>query len=189
MLINTLDAPGEFDAATKLRPGEPYFLLIGRDRLAPPRLLEWAKQNRLRALRMGEFEGLPELSETESNLELEKSTEAEQIAWSMIAYKEGRERKAEPETRATYTGHELPEDQLRRDRIQRARTKAAECVHNAVAELSNLVDVLKADARPDDANGDFGMDLDLMLSVAEDAIPHLRQLADTFVPPRPVLKR
>jgi hypothetical protein len=136
-LINTLDTPGEFDALRMLRPDEPYFLLLARDRLAPPLAQQWADDNRARALR--EFsEGT--IDEERRDRELRKSTEAEAIGWTMQAYKAGdmAKRVQGKPTAKAYTGFELTEEQRHRDAMQSAAARAVAALNSAWAELSEL---------------------------------------------------
>lgn len=135
-LINTLEAPGEFDALPSLGPGEPYFLLCGRDRFAPELVQRWADHNRQRALKERD-DGL--IDKATSDRELRKSTQAEEIGWAMKAYKRGDEAKsAAVVEKATYTGHQLPEETKRRDKIQSAKIHCVTALNNAVAELCDL---------------------------------------------------
>jgi hypothetical protein len=148
-LINTVENPGEFDALTTLRPGEPYFLLVGRDRLAPDLVLKWADKNRARAL--DEF-GAGLIDEEKRDRELRKSTQAEAIGWSMTAYKAGhmaQQAAEQTDNRPTYSGHELPAETARRDRLQSARARAASAINNAAAEVNDLVELLKAEFEND----------------------------------------
>lgn len=139
-LINTLESPGEFDAMLTLRPGEPYFLLVGRDRSAPPLIREWAAKHRRKVL--AEFEdGL--ITTAVRERELRKATQAEMIAESMVEYKNrwaasGREA---PSSVTTYSGHEVPEETKRRDALQAARVRAASAINNAVAELAVMLEL------------------------------------------------
>ena len=137
VLINTLDNPGEFDILTSLRPGEPYIVLAGRDRFAPPLVLQWAQQNRSRALQ--DFtEG--RIDEPSKVRELRKSTDAEEIAWAMQAYKAGYDEKAATAKQPdSYTGFVPTEEQARRDALQKARVDSAQAVNNAVGEMTDLL--------------------------------------------------
>lgn len=174
-LINTLESPGEFDAAASLRPGEPYFLLVGRDRQAPPLVLQWSRDNRRRADDEHE-RGL--IDDAKWDEELRKSTEAERIAWGMTEYKTGRERiEAEapkPSNRPTYSGHQLPEETQRRDREQQLRTTARNSLSNAVGEL--------------DALRRFWVETECPTRAAEveHRIGALREMQAEVEPPRPV---
>lgn len=165
-LISTLDSPGEFDALAHLRPDEPYFLLLARDRLAPALVQKWADENRARAL--AERENMsPEAYERE----LRKSTEAEAIGWAMQAYKAGQNAKAVQERQiTTYSGHELPEEIKRRDLIQAARSRAAQALNNAVAE----VDALRQLFQPEES----------MAILCEHIIAQMVAASDQIAPPR-----
>ena len=179
-LINTLDQPSEFDAAAKLRDGEPYFLLIGRDRLAPPRVLDWARDNRKRAL--DEFDRQLVTPE-ERDAELRKSTDAEQIAWAMQEYKNRwvAEQVEEAAPRPTYSGHEPSEETKRRDAIQAARTRAASALNNAVAELTDLAALLVVPL-PDHVPRS-------LLGLVEHTIATCDAASDGVRPPRAVIDR
>lgn len=173
-LINTLESPGEFDAAAKLRPGEPYFLLVGRDRLAPELVQQWADLNRKRALEDAAAERIDgdQLSD-----ELRKSTQAEQIGWSMTSYKRG-EVEAPPRTKRpppTYTGHELPEETKVRDDERSLRAHAASRCANAAAELAEAAEQFRA----------FGLTHEA--AMLTDEVTEMERLADLVRPHRPLL--
>ena len=175
-LINTLDAPGEFDAATKLRPGEPYFMLIGRDGLAPDKVLAWARENRQRAMDDHD-RGLISAEDRED--ELRKSSQAEEIAWAMQAYKANWEPTDPDPPRASattsYSGHQLPPETQAADALQRARSRAAAALHNAVAELAELEKLVA----PETALG----------MCAAHGVADLQARAEMITPPRPVIDR
>jgi len=143
---NTIEAPGEFDALVKLRPGEPYFVLIGRDRFAPGLVLEWVDRNRRRAM---EESRAGNMSDDQLHLELRQSTEAEQIAWDMQAFKSGRTEQAAavvPERRDGTTGNDpRPDELIARDRLVSHRARAVSALHNAIAELNDLAELLPND--------------------------------------------
>lgn len=137
-LINTLETPGEFDALLSLRKGEPYFLLVGRDRFAPPLILRWASYNRRRALKEHDA-GLIDTEERER--ELRKSTQAEEIAWSMREFKLGT---AKAETKQDrYSGYVDTEEQKRADTIHRQRLDASASIHNAIGEINDLAGMIE----------------------------------------------
>lgn len=175
-LIATLETASEFDALSKLRPGEPYFVLLGRDKLAYQRVIDWARENRLRAL--DEFER-DVIGIERRDRELRKSTEAEEIAWSMREFKRGDlERKAVGEpTVKTYSGHELPEEVKRRDALQSARIRAVQALNNAVAECSGLVELLRS-------LGWSTSDLD-EANILDDTVGYMRASAEDIAPTRP----
>jgi hypothetical protein len=167
-LINTLESPGEFDALTSLRPGEPYFLLVGRDRLAPRLVQQWADDNRARTFKDHDDGRIDD--ETRDH-ELRKSTQAEAIGWSMKAYKAGHEAKAKAlstSSRPTYTEHELPEEARHRDAVHSARIRAASALNTAVADLATLAEL----------EGRTPLD--------DPTIASLRELSADITPARPV---
>lgn len=142
-LINTLDTPGEFDALRMLRPDEPYFLLLGRDRLAPQLVQKWADDNRERA-QAEHREG--KIGDDKLERELRKSSEAEAIGWGMQEFKAGdmRRKVADEPTSKTYTGFELTDEQKRRDARQTAAVHAASALNHAAAEVFALADATEA---------------------------------------------
>lgn len=171
LMINTLEAPGEFDALTSLRPEEPYFLLVGRDKLAPKLVSDWAVANRQRALEEFDLNGID--AETLGR-ELRKSTQAEMIASSMKEFKRGWKSTASPlAARPSYSGHELPEETKKRDRLQSARVRAVSALNGAVSEVVELLTVLgdfdepELDALAEQARGVR----DLMIELSEAATP------------------
>jgi len=170
-LLNTLASPGEFDALTTLRPDEPYFLLVGRDSFAPRLVGLWARMNRRRALREAD-DG--KLDGAARDTELRKSTQAEEIAWGMTAYKKGHEAVPEGGPRASYTGFEVPEATASRDKRIRQTALAVSALHNAVAEVNSLVELLTAE---DDEVSDF----------MSDVLADMRGLAAELTPKRPII--
>lgn len=135
-LINTLERAGEFDALSTLRPDEPYFVLCGRDRSAPALVQQWADERRKKV--MAEFEE-GKISKDERDLEMRKATQAEAIGWAMTAYKAGHKAKKVIEReRATYTGHELPEETKRRDAVFSAKVRISTALGEAEALLEDL---------------------------------------------------
>jgi hypothetical protein len=171
-LINTLDTSGEFDALAKLRPGEPYFALIGRDRLAPQLVLEWAHRNRTRTHE--DFDN-GRVKEEEHHRELRKSTQAETVAWAMQAYKKGHPTdSALVETAETdhYSGFVIDEETAARDRMQQMKARSSNRIHNGIAAIHEAAELL------------IGTD-DLETVAALNTLNMaLRNIADALVPPR-----
>lgn len=166
LLINTLESPSEFDALLSLRTGEPYFLLVGRDRFAPGLILRWASYNRRRALK--EFDA--ELIDTEEReRELRKSTQAEEIAWSMREFKLGGAAKAETK-QDRYSGYVDTEEQKTADAIHRQRLEAKSALHNAIGETNDLLQLIPGDEQS---------------RAIEETIKAMRALADLISPKRP----
>lgn len=172
-LINTIEAPGEFDALTTLQPGEPYFVLVGRDRFAPDLVKDWAHKNRLRAFE--EFDA-GTIDAEERDRELRKSTQAEAIGWSMTAFKAGHEVKKAAGDRATYSGHETSDEIRKRDRLSRQRHEAKSAINNAVAELNDLLPLL------DEQDADQAD----LANIAADILGDMRNLSKMLQPSRPI---
>lgn len=168
-LINTLETPGEFDALTTLRPGEPYFLLVGRDRLAPTLVIQWAETRRRQSLAEGS-------DGRDIEHDLRKCTEAEMIAWSMQEYKKGAAARLVVETGPVpgYGGAVLDQEAHARDIESRTRAKAKSVINNAIADLFSMIEPLR----------DIG-DIDLVLSI-DRAVTELREASALAAPGRPV---
>lgn len=167
-LINTRESPGEFDALATLRPGEPYFPLVGRDRFAPPLIYDWADKNRRRAL--AEFAS-GRITKEKRDRELRKSTQAEMIASAMVEYKNQwtADRLPADEVVRTYSGHELPEATKRSDALQAARARASSAINGAVAALAELAQLQGEPSTRADSP----------------TIASLMDLSDAILPPRP----
>lgn len=144
--VNTLDEPTEFDALVKIRKGEPYFALLGRDQFAPKLICEWANMNRGKAL---DDLDAGNITEEQFKIELKQSTQAEVMAWNMEEYRnrpETVEVAPAPEQtsgKPTYTGHALPEETVERDREFSTKIAAVRAIHNSIAELSEQVDRIR----------------------------------------------
>jgi len=176
---NTLVQPGEFDALPKLRPNEPYFALLARDKLAPPLVEEWADRNRRRAL--SEHDA-GTMDKPRLEMELRQSTEAEMVAASMRAYKAGHPAESQADngaTQAGYSGVLPPPDTLARDKLQSARTRCAAALQNAACLLDEVEEAAKA------------CDNQSMMEIVQATYPPpaivLRRLAEVVAPKRPQL--
>jgi hypothetical protein len=145
LLINTRDNPGEFDALISLREGEQYFALVGRDRLAPPLIIKWAEQNRARAL--ADF-NRSAIDEEERERELRKSAQAEEIAWSMVEWKDGHAQAAETHEKPAYSGYVASEEQAAKDRLLRQQADARGALNNAVGEVGELIAMMPVPGTP-----------------------------------------
>lgn len=141
-VINTVEAPSEFDALVKLRPGEPYFAMIGRDRYAPVLLNQWADNNRRRAYL--DFEA-GKINDEKLEAELRQSTQAEMIAWAMQEYKAGYVEPDAPPAVAPvyYSGNILPAETAARDEAVKAQAGAARKLHNCIAELAEAAKMIE----------------------------------------------
>lgn len=178
-LIASLEFASEFDALSKLRPGEPYFVLLGRDRLAPDLVLKWAKDNRERALT--EFSA-DKISLERRDRELRKSTEAEERAWSMREFKRGDlERRATGQPTAKfYSGHELPDETKNNDALQAARIRAAAALNGAVSEIHGVMQII-------DAHFASEAELADIANVCRDMVESMRGLSEELKPSREAL--
>lgn len=176
-LIGSLANPGEFDVLSKLKEDEPFFPLLGRDRLAPDLVDQWAKANRKRAL--DEFDA-GTINEERRNRELSKSTEAEAIGWAMKSFKAGdmaKQLKGEP-TAKTYSGHELPEETRQRDELASARNRAASAIQNARAELAAVAEAIEP-LKDDPELADLA-------NIVREEISEMKLLAEQVVSWRPI---
>lgn len=158
---------------TKLRPGEPYFALIGRDGSAPGLVDQWADINRRRAL--ADFNG-NRIDAEERDRELRKSTEAEMLAGDMRAYKKEHptESKQERET-VSYSGHELDEETKRGDKLQSFRIRAVMAVSGAVAALIEVLPLL---------NEAGDLNLTIVAGQVDETLDHLKLIEKTLQPKR-----
>lgn len=167
--MSTPDKPTEFDALVKIREGEPYFALLGRDRLSVPLILEWAQMNREHAMANYAGEKLEH--------ELRQSTEAEELAWQMEDYREGvnmiRER-GEEKPKPAYTGTVLDPETAARSHAHNTKVRAVTALQNSIAELTTVATALE--------------DVDGVASASIRAqIRAMREIADTLEP-RPVMQ-
>lgn len=137
-LISTLERAGEYDALSKLRPDEPYFVLIGRDGSAPDLIDQWADRNRRRAVE--DFEA-GSIDRERYERECCKSTQAEMVACDMRSFKKGQpsEVRDGPRKVQAYSGVEVPPETQQQDALQSARVRAVAALNNAIAELDELV--------------------------------------------------
>jgi hypothetical protein len=185
-LISTLETPGEFDVLTSLRPNEPYFVLVGRDKLAPPQVLSWAMNNRERALK---DYGAGNITQAKLDEELRKSTQAEEIAWAMQEYKKGHptgwevvQQAFEPDEKPKpYSGAVLPEQTQLSDKLQSVRARAAAAINQAEAELATLDEVLLVIDKTSD-------DLEELQQTVQVERETLRRVSDIVQPPRMGIK-
>lgn len=175
-LINTVEAPTEFDPLINLRPGEPYFALVGRDKMAPPLVLEWADRNRSRART---DHGAGKIDDETFARELRKSTQAETVAWAMQAYKAGQPVDSPVESRAnttkeSYSGHVLDPSTAARDKRQTDLARAAARVHNAIADMTEACATLRE------------YNLHLAAGELTAFIGYARKTAEALTPKRPI---
>lgn len=164
--VNTIEQPGEFDVLLKLKPGQPYFTLVGGDPIAEAMTLVWAIRNRSLALHDDT------LSEKDRERELRKSSQAEDIAWAMKDYRTGQKRPPVDTGPKTVHISNLPEETKARDAEQRTRADFARRCHNAIGELTDGIEEL------DPIDGLSASETSLLLE-------ELRRIADVVSPKRP----
>lgn len=140
-MVSTKEQPGAFDGMQRAEPDEPVFTLRAHDRLSTELVLEWA--NRRRELILAS-----DMPDGKRALELIQVRDAEEIAWAMQDWREGR--KDDPaETPAqsapvSYSGHQMTDEEMAAKVRHDALKGAASILHNAVAEIKDVADTLIA---------------------------------------------
>lgn len=144
--MSTKDAPGPFDGMARALPGEPVFTLRAHDPLAPALVLEWVDRRR-KAIR--EAHGREEITDAKRELELIQCKEAEELAWSMEAWRKGElaERAAELEAvvvkvPANYSGHVHTDEELAAKRRYDAIRTAGALMQNARTALADAANIV-----------------------------------------------
>lgn len=138
--MSTKMEPGPFDGMARAEPDEPVFTLRAHDPLASILVHEWVDRRR-KAIREAFTRG--EMSEAKRELELIQCKEAEELAWSMDAWRKGElaERAAELEEAATkpvpYSGHASSEEELAAKAVYDAIKAACQLINNAVAGITD----------------------------------------------------
>src|SRR5690242_3716275 len=104
-MVSTKDSPGAFDGMERAAPGEPVFTLRAHDRLSTELVLEWCARKRELIL------ADRAIGDGKRALELIQVRDAEEIAWAMADWRDGRPTEDEPEkpksAPVTYSGNEL----------------------------------------------------------------------------------
>ena len=138
--MSTKAEPGPFDGMAKAAPDEPVFTLRAHDPLAPVLVHEWVDCRR-KAIR--EAFGREEITEAKRELELLQCREAEELAWSMEAWRKGEigklaealeERAAPP---AAYSGHTASDEELTAKVRYDAIKAAGSLLSNAIAGITD----------------------------------------------------
>lgn len=170
---NTMENPSEFDGLAKLRPGEPYFALLGRDMFSPALLMIWADFTRNRTLQR--FDA-GEIDEAKRADKLRQCRDAECLAWEMEVYRDGTQPVVVVEDRRPKVAlTNLPPEQIARDAEVKARVEAVRVFHNAIAQMNDTAAAIAA-YEPDIA------------AATEGALAMVRALAEMVKPHRPVLE-
>jgi hypothetical protein len=138
--MSTKEMPGPFDGMARAEPDEPVFTLRAHDPLAPGLVHEWVDRRR-KAIR--EAFGREEITEAKRELELLQCREAEELAWSMEAWRKGEigklaealeERAAPP---AAYSGHTASDEELAAKVRYDAIKAAGSLLSNAIAGITD----------------------------------------------------
>lgn len=138
--MSTKTEPGPFDGMARAEPDEPVFTLRAHDPLAPGLVHEWVDRRR-KAIR--EAFGREEITEAKRELELLQCREAEELAWSMEAWRKGElaERAEELEEAAKkpagYSGNTSSEEELAAKARYDAIKAAGALLGNAVAGITD----------------------------------------------------
>ncbi|MFL6864081.1 MAG: hypothetical protein ACJ8DZ_13890 [Allosphingosinicella sp.] len=80
-IATTRDRPGSYDAIATAKPGEPLFPIQGGDPFGPPTVLHWVALCRAA--------GIAETDPKKAEALLRKASDAERVAWAMMAYQRG----------------------------------------------------------------------------------------------------
>lgn len=134
--MSTKQEPGPFDGMARARPDEPVFTLRAHDPLAAALVHQWVAQRRA-AIR------LADLSPEKEELELLQCREAEELAWSMEAWRKGEigklaealEEGAAPP--AAYSGHTASDEELAAKVRYDAIKAAGSLLSNAIAGITD----------------------------------------------------
>ena len=81
--------PGPYDAFEKVAPGEPRFVLLGRDPAMPGAITEWARIRRMQAIRKHGNQRAGSKASIALKAELAQCNEAEEIALSAEEWRGG----------------------------------------------------------------------------------------------------
>ena len=138
--MSTKTEPGPFDGMARAEPDEPVFTLRAHDPLAPGLVHEWVDRRR-KAIR--EAFAREEITEAKRELELLQCREAEELAWSMEAWRKGEigklaealEEGAAPP--AAYSGHTSSEEELAAKAQYDAIKAAGSLLNNAIAGITD----------------------------------------------------
>lgn len=118
-IVTTKNNPGSYDAIGSAKADEPLFPIQGGDPFGPPTVLHWVKLCRQA--------GMDETDPKKAERLLRKATDAETVAWAMMAYQRGEQELVGH--RATY--HDTNEtlyveaDDARKQREALIRARAA----------------------------------------------------------------
>jgi len=130
--ISTKDHPGDYDAIETAKPDEPIFTVQGGDPIGSMTVIYWAGQARKLALKSKDPK--------EKDRLLHKATMAEKVAWAMDDYREGNE--ALPGVEQQGVALASDEKTVERVRVRQALIQGVSVIHNALATVNDLADVI-----------------------------------------------
>lgn len=131
IVISTKDTIGSYDGLETAKPGEPVFVCQGGDPFGPPAVLHWAS--------LARAAGVAEQDDKKAAKLLKKASEAELVAWAMMAYQRG-EIELEGK-RAQYTTDVIQIDS--KERAEReAMIRGAASLNNAIAIIFDVAEML-----------------------------------------------
>lgn len=133
--MSTKTEPGPFDGMARAEPDEPVFTLRAHDPLAPGLVHEWVDRRR-KVIR--EAFAREEITEAKRELELLQCREAEELAWSMDAWRKGEiaqiaEALEAEAAKPSHGGVTKSEDELAAKALYDAIRAACQLINNAVA--------------------------------------------------------
>lgn len=129
-VISTKDRPGSYDAIETAKPGEPLFPVQGGDPIGPKTVQFWVDEQRKLALACTD--------EKRARAMLQKASQAEEVAWAMLAYQRGEE--AVEERRLSYSDNHDETDEKRT--TCEILIHGAGRLHNALAIVAEVADSL-----------------------------------------------
>ena len=131
-IASTKDRPGSYDAIRSAKPGEPLFPIQGGDPFGPPSVLHWAKLCRKA--------GLDATDDKVAEHLLRKASDAEKVAWAMMAYQRGETEVVE--RRASYNDVAIVVENEGTRATREALIKGADRLQNLLAGATSIADVL-----------------------------------------------
>jgi len=141
--MSTKTEPGPFDGMARAEPDEPVFTLRAHDPLSSGLVHEWVDRRRKAIRAAHERE---EITDAKRELELLQCREAEELAWSMDAWRKGEIAKLADELEdavlpiSTYSGHAKSEEELAAKARYDAVKAACQLINNAVAGITDAAE-------------------------------------------------
>lgn len=175
-MSNTAARPGPFDPTADCMPDEPYFPLVGRDPDAPAAINFWADHRRKRLTRELVSRKAPSPERmAEIQEDLQRCTEADEIAADMVRWKKGQPEHNTSPGRVNYSGNEADADQV---------TEAAQR-SSVAAQVQNLREAAYFASEARDHLGSMAVLDPLQQVQLEEALRLINAVADAHEPKRP----